>query len=64
MKDRPVTSTKKAFFSVGAENTFSTDLTGFDAMVAELQPLVDRIRSLPIRKDGLYGRSAIWKQVA
>jgi DNA polymerase IV len=29
--------------SVGAENTFSTDLTGFDGMVAELQPLVDRI---------------------
>jgi DNA polymerase IV len=29
--------------SVGAENTFSTDLTEFDAMVAELQPLVDKV---------------------
>jgi DNA polymerase IV len=29
--------------SVGAENTFSIDLTEFDAMVAELQPLIDRV---------------------
>ena len=29
--------------SVGAENTFSADLTDFDAMVAELQPLVDKV---------------------
>jgi DNA polymerase-4 len=29
--------------SVGAENTFSTDLTEFDAMVAELMPLVDKV---------------------
>jgi nucleotidyltransferase/DNA polymerase involved in DNA repair len=29
--------------SVGAENTFSSDLTEFDGMVAELQPLVDKI---------------------
>jgi nucleotidyltransferase/DNA polymerase involved in DNA repair len=29
--------------SVGAENTFSTDLTEFDAMVAELQPLIDNV---------------------
>jgi DNA polymerase-4 len=29
--------------SVGAENTFSSDLTEFDAMVAELQPLVDKV---------------------
>ena len=28
--------------SVGAENTFSCDLTGFDAMAAELQPLIDK----------------------
>src|SRR5260221_8347011 len=28
--------------SVGAENTFSTDLTDFDAMVVELKPLIDR----------------------
>jgi DNA polymerase-4 len=29
--------------SVGAENTFSSDLTGFDAIVAELQPLIDKV---------------------
>ena len=29
--------------SVGAENTFSTDLTEFDAMLSELQPLVDKV---------------------
>jgi DNA polymerase-4 len=29
--------------SVGAENTFSRDLTEFDAMVAELQPLIDKV---------------------
>jgi DNA polymerase IV len=29
--------------SVGAENTFSSDLTGIDAMVAELQPLIDKV---------------------
>ena len=29
--------------SVGAENTFSSDLTEFDAMVAELQPLIDKV---------------------
>ncbi|MET0968521.1 MAG: DNA polymerase IV [Tardiphaga sp.] len=29
--------------SVGAENTFSSDLTAFNAMVAELQPLVDKV---------------------
>jgi DNA polymerase IV len=29
--------------SVGAENTFFSDLTDFDAMVAELQPLVDKV---------------------
>ena len=29
--------------SVGAENTFFTDLTEFDAMVAELQPLIDKV---------------------
>jgi DNA polymerase IV len=29
--------------SVGAENTFSIDLTEFDAMVAELQPLIDKV---------------------
>jgi DNA polymerase IV len=29
--------------SVGAENTFSTDLTEFDAMDAELQPLIENV---------------------
>jgi DNA polymerase-4 len=29
--------------SVGAENTFFTDLTEFDVMVAELQPLVEKV---------------------
>src|SRR6185312_17337104 len=29
--------------SVGAENTFSSDLTGFDAMAVELQPLIDKV---------------------
>ena len=29
--------------SVGAENTFSTDLTEFDSMVAELEPLIDKV---------------------
>jgi DNA polymerase-4 len=29
--------------SVGAENTFSMDLTEFDAMVAELQQLIDKV---------------------
>ncbi|MCK1440454.1 DNA polymerase IV [Bradyrhizobium sp. 15] len=29
--------------SVGAENTFSQDLTQFEAMAAELQPLIDKV---------------------
>ena len=29
--------------SVGAENTFSSDLTEFDPMVAELLPLIDKV---------------------
>src|ERR1700756_3270173 len=29
--------------SVGAENTFSTDLTNLDAMIAELDPLIDKV---------------------
>ena len=29
--------------SVGAENTFSSDLTEFNVMVAELQPLIDKV---------------------
>src|SRR5215468_10584979 len=40
--DRPVRA-NRIRKSVGAENTFSTDLTGFDAMVAELEPLIDKV---------------------
>jgi DNA polymerase IV len=29
--------------SVSAENTFVGDLTGFEAMAAELQPLIDKV---------------------
>jgi DNA polymerase IV len=29
--------------SVGAENTFSSDLTKFDAMLSELRPLIDKV---------------------
>ncbi|MET4363479.1 nucleotidyltransferase/DNA polymerase involved in DNA repair [Bradyrhizobium sp. LB8.2] len=29
--------------SVGAENTFVTDLTEFEAMVSELQPLIEKV---------------------
>jgi DNA polymerase-4 len=29
--------------SVGAENTFASDLTEFEAMTAELQPLIDKV---------------------
>jgi DNA polymerase IV len=29
--------------SIGAENTFSSDLNEFEAMVSELQPLIDRV---------------------
>jgi nucleotidyltransferase/DNA polymerase involved in DNA repair len=29
--------------SVGAENTFSSDLTDFDAVAAELRPLIDKV---------------------
>jgi DNA polymerase-4 len=40
--DRPVRA-DRIRKSVGAENTFSNDLTEFDVMVAELQPLVDTV---------------------
>jgi DNA polymerase-4 len=30
--------------SVGAEDTFSSDLTEFESMVAELQPLIEKVR--------------------
>ena len=40
--DRPVRA-NRIRKSVGAENTFSVDLTTFDAMAAELQPLIDKV---------------------
>lgn len=42
--ERPVRA-NRVRKSVGAENTFSTDLTDFAAMVAELQPLIDKVWS-------------------
>jgi DNA polymerase IV len=47
--------------SVGAENTFVTDLTEFEAMVSELQPLIDKVwRHCIARKDAL-GRTVTLK---
>ncbi|WGS17383.1 MULTISPECIES: DNA polymerase IV [unclassified Bradyrhizobium] len=40
--ERPVRA-NRVRKSVGAENTFFSDLTEFDAMVAELQPLIDKV---------------------
>ena len=40
--DRPVRA-NRIRKSVGAENTFSVDLTTFDAMAAELRPLIDKV---------------------
>ena len=38
-RDRPGAGSK----SVGAENTFTIDLTEFEPMLAELQPLIDKV---------------------
>src|SRR6266702_1683238 len=46
--------------SVGAENTFSLDLTEFDAMVSELQPLIDKVWRHCDEK-GLRGRTVTLK---
>jgi DNA polymerase-4 len=40
--DRPVRA-NRIRKSIGAENTFSVDLTIFDAMAAELRPLIDKV---------------------
>jgi DNA polymerase-4 len=40
--DRPVRA-NRIRKSVGAENTFSTDLSALDVMVAELEPLIDKV---------------------
>jgi DNA polymerase-4 len=41
--DNRVVSANRIRKSVGAENTFSRDLTDIDAMLAELQPLIDKV---------------------
>jgi DNA polymerase-4 len=46
--------------SVGAENTFSSDLTDFDAMAAELQPLIDKVWRHCVDK-GSRGRTVTLK---
>jgi DNA polymerase IV len=46
--------------SVGAENTFSNDLTEFDAMVAELQPLIDKVWRYCV-STGTQGRTVTLK---
>ncbi|MFG3593155.1 DNA polymerase IV [Bradyrhizobium sp. RDI18] len=40
--DRPVRA-NRIRKSIGAENTFSADLTTFDVMAAELRPLIDKV---------------------
>ncbi|UPJ53388.1 DNA polymerase IV [Bradyrhizobium sp. 200] len=40
--ERPVRA-NRVRKSVGAENTFAADLRGFEVMVAELQPLIDKV---------------------
>jgi DNA polymerase IV len=60
--------------SVGAENTFSTDLTEFDSMVAELEPLIDKVWrhcesagtrgrtvTLKVKTASRHSRRSIWK---
>jgi DNA polymerase-4 len=46
--------------SVGAENTFVTDLTEFETMVAELQPLIDKVW-LHCEHKGTRGRTVTLK---
>jgi DNA polymerase-4 len=46
--------------SLGAENTFSSDLTDFNAMVAELQPLIDKVWR-HCESTGARGRTATLK---
>jgi DNA polymerase-4 len=46
--------------SVGAENTFSTDLSEFDAMAAELEPLIDKVW-LHCESTGTRGRTVTLK---
>jgi DNA polymerase-4 len=46
--------------SVGAENTFFSDLTDFEAMVSELQPLIDKVWRHCEDKDA-FGRTVTLK---
>lgn len=46
--------------SVGAENTFSGDLTGFAALVAELEPLIDKVWG-HCESTGNFGRTVTLK---
>jgi DNA polymerase-4 len=46
--------------SVGAENTFSCDLSEFEVMLAELQPLTDKVWR-HCEDKGVYGRTVTLK---
>jgi DNA polymerase-4 len=46
--------------SVGAENTFSSDLSGFEAMAAELQPLIEKVWH-HCESTGIRGRTVTLK---
>lgn len=46
--------------SVGAENTFFSDLTEFEAMLAELEPLIDNVWR-HCEDKGVYGRTVTLK---
>ena len=46
--------------SVGAENTFSGDITGFAALVAELEPLIDKVWG-HCESTGNFGRTVTLK---
>jgi DNA polymerase-4 len=57
--DRPVRA-NRIRKSVGAENTFSQDLTDFDALAEELAPLIDKVWSY-CEKFGVRGRTVTLK---
>ena len=57
--DRPVRA-NRIRKSIGAENTFVADLKDLDAMVAELQPLIDKIWR-HCKSAGMRGRTVTLK---
>lgn len=57
--DRPVCA-NRIRKSIGAENTFSADLTTFDAMTAEFRPLIDKIWG-HCESTGSWGRTVTLK---